>query len=126
MVKKNERSVVERTGMRLKSELRVYYGPTQQTILSGFSVDLSTGGLFLQTEYPLVINDSLRLIFSLQDQEKSVSCEARVAWVNKDRNIDAENNAYPAGVGLQFADLSLEDVRAISSFVENYEVEAAW
>ena len=124
MVKKNESSVLERTGIRLKSELRVYYGPTQQTILSGFSVDLSAGGLFLQTEYPLAINDKMNLIFSLPDHEKSVSCDARVALVNKDR--DAENNDYPSGVGLQFTDLSLEDVTAISGFVENYGVEAAW
>ena len=126
MVKKNENSVLERTGIRLKSELRVYYGPTQQTILSGFSVDLGTGGLFLQTEYPLAINDRMVLIFSLPDHEKSVSCDARVAWVNKDRDSDEENNDYPSGVGLQFADLSLEDVTAISGFVENYGVEAAW
>ena len=126
MVKKNESSVLERTGIRLKSELRVYYGPTQQTILSGFSVDLGTGGLFLQTEYPLAINDRMVLIFSLPDHEKSVSCDARVAWVNKDRDSDEENNDYPSGVGLQFADLSLEDVTAISGFVENYGVEAAW
>ena len=126
MVKKNDSSVVKRTEIRLKSELRVYYGPTQQTILSGFSVDLSTGGLFLQTEYPLAINDRLILIFSLPDQEKSVSCDARVAWVNKDRESDAENNDYPSGAGLQFVDLSLEDVTAISGFVEYYGVEAAW
>ena len=126
MVKKNESSVEKRTGIRLKSELRVYYGPTQQTILSGFSVDLSAGGLFLQTEYPLAINDKMNLIFSLPDHEKSVSCDARVAWVNKDRDSDAKNNDYPSGVGLQFTDLSLEDVTAISGFIENYEVEAAW
>ena len=124
MVKKNESSVEKRTGIRLKSELRVYYGPTQQTILSGFSVNLSTGGIFLQTEYSFAINDRLVLIFSLPDQEKSVSCDARVAWVNRDS--DAENNDYPSGVGLQFTDLSLEDVTAISGFIENYEVEAAW
>ena len=54
--------ITERSSKRLKSELRVYYGPSQQTILSSFSVDLSTGGLYLQTEYPLVVDDVLMLI----------------------------------------------------------------
>ena len=118
----NDNPIVERSSQRLKSELRVYYGPTQQTILSGFSVDLSTGGLFLQTEYPFAINDDLILIFSLPGQKKSVSCKARVTWCNK----DTEKNEFPSGVGLQFVDLSLADVRNISDFVENYDVEAVW
>ena len=117
-----DKQIVERSSQRLKSEMRVYYGPTPQTILSGFSVDLSTGGLFLKTEYPFAINDDLILIFSLPGQEKSVSCKARVTWCNK----DTEKNEFPFGVGLQFVDLSLADVRTISDFVENYDVEAVW
>ena len=124
MVNKKQTSKVERSGKRLKSELRVYYGPNQQTILSGFSVDLSAGGLFLKTEYPLSIEDKLILIFSLPGQEQTVSCQARVAWLNSDR-ASSENN-YPAGAGLQFVDLSLEEIRSIADFVENYQIEAAW
>ena len=122
MTNSEDKQIIKRSSQRLKSELRVYYGPTQQTILSGFSVDLSTGGLFLQTEYPFSINDDLILIFSLPGQEKSVSCKARVSWCNE----DTEKNKFPSGFGLQFVDLSLADVRAISDFVENYDVEAVW
>ena len=124
MVNNKQTSKVERSGKRLKSELCVYYGPNQQTILSGFSVDLSAGGLFLQTEYPLSVADKLILIFSLPGHEKAVSCQARVAWLNSDRASN-ENN-YPVGAGVQFVDLSLEEVLAIADFVENYQIEASW
>lgn len=124
-MKKNDgMPTVERSGKRMKSEIRVYYGPSQKTILSSFSVDLSTGGLYLQTEYPMCVGDVLTLIFSFPNQEKSVKCNARVAWINEE--TDSDECRFPPGVGLQFVDLSLEDVMAISSFVENYEVEAAW
>ena len=113
-----------RSDKRLKLNLRVYYGPSQKTILSGFIVDLSSGGLFLQTEYPLGVGDHLSLIFSLPDFEKSVSCKARVAWANAGSN--ETSNDLPIGVGLQFLDLLLEDVVTIAKFVENYEVSAAW
>lgn len=116
------RQFVDRCSERLRAELRVYYGPSQKTVLAGFSVDLSTGGLFLETEYPLVVNERLSLIFSMPNQEKSVSCLAKVAWCN----TDTEKNDLPLGVGLQFVDLSLEDVKAITEFVENYDIEAAW
>ncbi len=114
----------ESSGNRLKSEMRVYYGPSQQTILSGFTVDLSTGGLFLRVEFPLKIDEKLTLIFSLPGQNKTLSCKARVAWANIEGNTVKPE--LPPGVGLQFVDLSPEDVMLISKFIETYEVEAVW
>ena len=119
-----DRPNAECSGNRLKSEMRVYYGPSQQTILSGFTVDLSTGGLFLKAEFPLKLDEKLILIFSLPGQNKVLSCKARVAWANFEG--DTIKPELPPGVGLQFVDLSLEDVMLISKFIENYELEAAW
>ena len=56
---------VEGSGKRLKSVVHVYYGSSPQTILSGYTVDISTGGLFLQTEFPLRVDEKLTMIFSL-------------------------------------------------------------
>jgi uncharacterized protein (TIGR02266 family) len=107
---------------RLKSEMRVYYGPSPQSVLSDFSVDLSTGGLYLKTNIPLEIDDDLMLTFSLPGQEeKSVSCDARVAWVNQEENpLKPE---LPSGVGVQFIDLTPEDLASIASCLD---IEAIW
>jgi uncharacterized protein (TIGR02266 family) len=107
---------------RLKSEMRVYYGTPPQTVLSDFSVDLSTGGLYLKTKMPLGIDDDLMLTFSLPGQdEKAVSCSARVAWVNREENpLKPE---LPSGVGVQFVDLAPEDLASIASCLE---IESIW
>ena len=107
---------------RLKSEMRVYYGPSPQTVLSDFSVDLSTGGLYLKTDIPLGIGDDLMLTFSLPGQEKkSVSCGARVAWVNQE--VNPLKPELPSGVGVQFIDLAPEDLASIASCLD---IEAIW
>jgi uncharacterized protein (TIGR02266 family) len=107
---------------RLKSEMRVYYGTPPQTVLSDFSVDFSTGGLYLKTKMPLGIDDDLMLTFSLPGQdEKAVSCGARVAWVNREENpLKPE---LPSGVGVQFVDLAPEDLASIASCLE---IESIW
>jgi len=110
------------TCKRLKSEMRAYYGPSLQTVLSDFSVDFSTGGLYLKTNIPLGVDDDLMLTFSLPGQEKkSVSYGARVAWVNQEENpLKPE---LPSGVGVQFIDLAPEDLASIASCLD---IEAIW
>ena len=107
---------------RLKSEMRAYYGPSLQTVLSDFSVDFSTGELYLKTNIPLGIDDDLMLTFSLPGQaKKSVSCGARVAWVNQEENpLKPE---LPSGVGVKFIDLAPEDLASIASCLD---IEAIW
>ena len=43
----NEATLESRSSVRLKAEIRVYYGEYQSKLLTGYSVDLSTGGIFL-------------------------------------------------------------------------------
>ena len=116
--------VNERPGKRLKSETRVHYGPSHLTALSCFSIDLSTGGLYLQTEAPFAVDESLMLHFSLPEINKTVSCKARVAWINtKDKPRKPE---LPPGLGIQFVDLSLEDMKSIRRFLEHNEIVPTW
>jgi len=111
-------------GNRLKSEIRVFYGPDRKAMLSGFSVDLSTGGLYLKTEVPLQVEECLTLLFTLPGEDRSISCNVRVAWVNSaDKPRKPE---LPPGVGLQFVDLSLEAMKAIRRFLEHNEIVPTW
>ncbi len=109
---------------RIKIETTVHYGPCQETILSGLSDDLSVGGLYLKTNFPLDLDETLMVSFSLrgQEQEKAVNCKASVAWTNYDINLRKPD--LPSGVGLQFIDLLREDLVAISSFINKYDEDA--
>lgn len=113
-----------RTGIRLKAQIRVYYGPAPQKLLSEFSVDLSTGGLYVKTDFPLPVDESLTLRYTLPDQKRMVTCKARVAWVNAKEN--PRKPSLPPGMGVQFVDLSLEDMKSIRRFFEHNQLEPSW
>lgn len=113
-----------RAGKRIKAQIRVYYGPAPQKLLSEFSVDMSTGGLYVKTAFPLPVDESLTLRLTLPDQKGMVSCNARVAWVNPKEN--PRKPELPPGMGIQFVDLSLEDMKAIKRFLEHNELEPSW
>ena len=118
----NEDTLERRSSVRLKAEIRVYYGEYQSKLLTGYSVDLSPGGIFLVTTCPFDVDDIVKLKFSMPGEgEKTVSCDARVAWINyEDKRLKSE---YPTGVGLQFVDLTPENFDSLVGFLE---VEAAW
>lgn len=113
-----------RDDRRLKAQMRVYYGSAPQKLLSEFSVDLSAGGLYVKTDFPLPVDESLTLRFTLPDQQRMVSCQARVAWVNPKDN--PRKPGLPPGMGIQFVELSLEDMKSIRRFLEHNELEPSW
>ncbi len=117
----SERPTTEESRARLKAELRVYYGSSQDKLLHGFSVDVSSGGLFLSTEIPFSVDEKLVLSFTLPDVDKVVTCKAKVAWVNlKDEPRKPE---LPPGIGLQFVDPSAEYMQSIQSLLKHNGVE---
>ena len=109
---------------RLKSEMQVSFGTSNGTILSGFSIDLSSGGLYLQTDFPLEVGDILVLRFKLLGQDKTTSCNSRVAWVNTKENL--YNPELPPGAGMQFVDIPLEEVKAIGRFMKHNDIQPTW
>lgn len=109
---------------RVKAELKIYYGPSEVTILSGSTVDVSTGGLYVGTSFPLKKHQRLKLIFSLpnHEEQKPITCSARVAWVNnEDKAIKPE---LIPGVGLEFLDISSEDLNSIANLLEIHSAES--
>ena len=118
----SETPKTENSRKPLKAELRVYYGPSQKMLLYGFSVDMSSGGLFLKTDTPFSVNEKVMLSFTLPDANKVVNCSAKVAWVNLQDN--PRKSELPTGIGLQFLDLSTEYLMSIESLLKHDGVEA--
>jgi len=113
------KSVVERVAF----EQTIRYEPLNEIMFSGLSSNLSVGGVYLRTKLPLDVDDTLRLSFSLtfQEQEISISCNARVAWTNLDNNQIKPD--YASGVGLQFSNLLPEDLSTLIKFIDTYDIE---
>ena len=121
MVTNPEIQTTESPRKCMKAELRVYYGPSQKIVLYGFSVDMSSGGLFLKTETPFSVNETVLLSFTLPDVNKVVNCSAKVAWVNLED--EPRKPELPTGIGLQFLDLSTEYLMSIKSLLNHDGVE---
>jgi uncharacterized protein (TIGR02266 family) len=116
--------VEDRGAKRFGARLRVHYGISSHELLCDYSIDLSTGGLFLATDQPLPPDTPLRMEFILPTSEKAIRCNARVAWVNDAGQI--KKSTLPKGMGVQFLDLTLADLDTIRIYIKNENLEPAW
>ena len=105
----------ERAVKRFRARLRVRYGAMSRELLD-YSIDLSTGGLFLETTRPLLLETPLDLEFILPETDTTIRCKGRVAWVNNPKL--RRKSHLPAGMGVQFLDLTLDDMNAIRNYIE--------
>lgn len=107
--------VTERAAPRVEARLRVHVRQNQ-TLRRGYSVNLSSGGLFLETASPPSVDTDLALRFSLADGVSTIRCHGRVSWINPSGEDKVPH--LPTGMGIQFTDLSAEDLEKIQNFVK--------
>ena len=106
---------------RIRFETIVHYERSNENMRSDICGGLSLGGLYLKTDFPFKVDEILTLSFSIpvQGQEITISCKARVAWTYLNNN--RRKSVCPSGVGLQFLDLSTENLNALSKFIDAYD-----
>lgn len=100
---------------RYSARLLVHYGPDHRRLLTDHSINLSTGGLFLETDHPLETGATLKLEFLFPDSEKRLKCSARVAWTNHPELL--QRPELPPGMGLQFLDLTSADTEILRGYI---------
>lgn len=84
---------------------------SESNFFTGFSGDISEGGLFIATYNLLPVGAHVEVSFGVVGHE--VKAHAEVCWVRDPIDI----NLMP-GFGVRFADLTEPDHRAISGFIE--------
>lgn len=109
---------------RYKARIAIFFGPDQNELLTDYSVNLSSGGLFVETVRILPVATELMVKFKLPNSDTIISCNARVAWTNEAGAL--KKTSLPFGMGLQFVDLSLESIHFVRSFLEKGEVVPIW
>jgi uncharacterized protein (TIGR02266 family) len=109
---------------RSNARLAIYYGPENQSLMTDFAVNMSTGGVFIETETVLPVDTPLILEFQLPGQDNRITCRARVAWTNEPEN--PRKPSLPSGIGMQFLDLSLENMHAIRQFLNKGHLVPTW
>ena len=82
-------------------------------VFIGFSRDISTGGMFIETKEPISVGSKLKLRFHLDDVGPVLIETAEVRYT-----------VQKLGIGVMFVDLSPDDQHRIDVFVNEGEVSA--
>ena len=102
----------------------VYYGMRKFGPITNYTVNMSLGGVFIETNDVLPAGTEFDVDFMLPDRSALISCRARVAWTNEQGK--AKNANLPAGMGLHFLDLSFRHLRTIRDHLETGSLVPVW
>lgn len=118
MAEKQEKPKGSRRADRLQHELLVAYR-TVDGFITDWAVNISKGGIFINTRNPLAVGTTIRLIISLPDTAFPFDLTGRVARVNE---FDNPSNQVP-GMAIEFMDVDEEKKARIDRFVERLRKE---
>ena len=85
---------------------------------------MSTGGVFIETSHILPEDTELTVKFKLPDYDNIIVAKVRVAWTNDPDSM--KKTSLPSGMGLQFLDLSIENMHAIRAYLDKGRFEPTW
>jgi uncharacterized protein (TIGR02266 family) len=88
---------------------------SESNFYTGFSDDISEGGLFVATYALLPIGAKLEVSFWLPNGHE-VTCHAEVRWVRDPMRSDLEHHVSP-GMGVRFTGLNPDHLKAIREFM---------
>lgn len=111
---------------RFIAPLRIQYycGGDPERVISSYSINLSTGGMFIGTKELLPIDSPLNIEFILPEDGRIIKCSGRVSWLNHPESI--KNQDLPTGMGLQFMNLAMDDMNSLRKFIINQDITADW
>jgi len=120
-MQKHERDVVETTVERRQSQrapvtLRVRYA-TIDAMFSEFTRNINEGGLFIETETPLALDEQVQMQFRLPGVEDPFKVSGRIAWVSEPGGDE------PPGMGVEFENLDRDARRKIDEIVQSLRVD---
>lgn len=87
-----------------------------------YSMDISSGGIFIKSKNPLEIGTLLKFELQLKDESKIIQGVGRVVWV---RSLDqSTSDANPPGMGIKFIKVPPESQEIINRVVEGRDSNA--
>jgi uncharacterized protein (TIGR02266 family) len=124
MMTENAEKPEERSDPKFKAQIAIFNGQDQHKIMTNYSVNMSTGGVFIETVNFLPVDTLLIVKFKLPENDLPITCKARVSWTNEPGNL--RKYSLSPGMGLQFIDLSLNDMHAIRDYLINGKLVPTW
>ena len=109
-----ERSIPPRFSVRLP----IHYGLRDNRPVNNYTVNLSIGGVFLETTSILPVGTSINVAFTLPEGT-TIDCTAQVTWLNGP--MLRSQPLLPPGMGLRFLDIENYEVTALRNFLSSEE-----
>jgi len=109
---------------RYRTKIAIFYGSGDRQLMTDYSINMSTGGIFIETSRPMPQDSTLFVRFFLPVSNTHITCRTKVAWTNEPGNI--RSKGLPTGMGLQFLDLPLEKIHSIREFINEGGIEPEW
>lgn len=91
---------------------------SEHNFYTGFTENVSTGGLFIATRDLLPIGSRFRIRFSLPTAEEPIEAECEVRW---QRLEQLDNADVTPGLGVRFLDLDEKAQDAVNAFIRKRE-----
>ena len=101
---------------RVRMQVKIDFG-SENNFYSGFSMDISNGGVFIATVKLVPIGTPMDLFFRLPTGE-GIEAQGVVRWV---REVDDSRPEMMPGLGVQFVNLTESARKAVEGFVRNRE-----
>jgi uncharacterized protein (TIGR02266 family) len=105
--RKNERRSRRRVGVEADIGFQ-----SDTNFYTGFSGDLSDGGIFVATDDVLPVGTELTVSFVLPPGARQITAEGRVSWTR------AATDESPSGMGVAFESIEAADQEAVLEFID--------
>lgn len=101
---------------RFETSLQIAYGPERRQLYAGEALNLSTGGVLIETRHLLPVDTRVSMEILLPSASAPIRCSGRIAWLSEPAWI--QNSRLPGEMGVQFLDLSPEDKDILQAYLE--------
>jgi uncharacterized protein (TIGR02266 family) len=86
----------------------------RQTFITSYSMNISSGGLFIKTEKPFPNGEKFRLNLQLPDVAEPLKIDCEVVWGRGQGSDDKK----PSGMGVKFCEMSQKDNQILKSYLK--------
>lgn len=105
-----------RTEERATAKIRISFKRASD-FFRAYIGNLGTGGLFIRTAKTLPAGTLLNLEFNLPGSDHAIQTKGKVAWTRPKETSDEKK---PAGMGIQFIEMSPEDSTLLRNYISKY------
>jgi uncharacterized protein (TIGR02266 family) len=112
------------TDPRNLARIAIFHGPYQKQVLTDYAINISTGGVFIESSRILPEDTEVTVKLNLPDSDTILIAKARVAWTNNPDSL--KRTSLPSGMGLLFVDLSMEDMNTLREVLYYQKFVPTW